>query len=515
MLQDAVRCFEEAGTPGQIGRAYVSLGRVYRAHGRLAEALEQYARAVAMQQGGDDRLAAVQSLNAIGVTLGYMGRYGEGLERLQEALGIARRMRSQRTVRFPAREHRHVPPRSGPLRRSGGGARGEHWPPPALPYEVSAPRRAVAGVSRVEAARRRRSRWPSAPWRRRAARASRSRRWPPAPRRCIAARSSSSGRRTISAAPLRRSRRCAPTPSPTIFSNAGSASATRDLFLQHRAARGSRAIARSDRDRRTRAGARVSRSPGEPRAGPRRRRSAPAGSSPATFERHRRDRGAPCVRRSSPIGCRHRRRSSGSSAPTAPSASARIPVTATALASMVRDATGSAIGIAGADGGDDARRRERGRPWRALYRLLVEPIRRYLPAASGSRLTIVPHGPLFGLPFAALRDASGRYLVESYELHYVPAIGALQAPRRASRRQRPSALLVGDPGPDAARDGLMPLPALPWADREVAAIEPAAARARRRFCAARTRPKPTFAGSSRAARCSTSPPTASSRTRSS
>jgi CHAT domain-containing protein len=150
--------------------------------------------------------------------------------------------------------------------------------------------------------------------------------------------------------------------------------------------------------------------------------------------------------------------------------SARIPVTATALASMIREATG--------DGGDTQSQiaaamfgsSRATRSWRSLHRLLVEPVRRYLPARAGSRLTIVPHGPLLGLPFAALMDSSGRYLVESYDLHYVPAIGALQTGRPATKRTL-SALLVGDPGPDAARDRALPLPALPWANREVAAID--------------------------------------------
>ena len=99
-ITDAVRCFESGGMASQAGRAYVSLGRVYRAHGRLDAALDQYARAVALQQDGSDRLAEVQSLNAISVTLFAMGRYAEAGERMQEAIAIARSLKSQRTVQF-------------------------------------------------------------------------------------------------------------------------------------------------------------------------------------------------------------------------------------------------------------------------------------------------------------------------------------------------------------------------------------------------------------------------------
>ena len=45
----------------------------------------------------------------------------------------------------------------------------------------------------------------------------------------------------------------------------------------------------------------------------------------------------------------------------------------------------------------------------ALHKLLVAPIQRLLPTERGSLLTILPHGPLFRLSFAALRNPSGQY----------------------------------------------------------------------------------------------------------
>jgi tetratricopeptide (TPR) repeat protein len=99
-LTEAASCFEEVQDVGRLGRAYVSLGRVYRAHGRLDAALEQYTQALTLQQSVDDRVAAIQSLNAIGVTLGFLGRYDEALARLQEALGIAQRIGSERNIQF-------------------------------------------------------------------------------------------------------------------------------------------------------------------------------------------------------------------------------------------------------------------------------------------------------------------------------------------------------------------------------------------------------------------------------
>src|SRR5262249_7364382 len=52
--------------------------------------------------------------------------------------------------------------------------------------------------------------------------------------------------------------------------------------------------------------------------------------------------------------------------------------------------------------------------WRALYDLLVKPIRHALPRQPGALVTIVPHGPLAALAFAALQDGRGRYLLEDY-----------------------------------------------------------------------------------------------------
>lgn len=110
--------------------------------------------------------------------------------------------------------------------------------------------------------------------------------------------------------------------------------------------------------------------------------------------------------------------------------------------------------------------------WRQLHRLLIEPVRAQLPAR-GSRLTIVPHGPLFQLSFAALNNAQGRYLIEDYELHYAPAASVLAF---TGRRQGTVAENLGAPwaivGNPAAlpRVGQRALAPLPGAGREIAAI---------------------------------------------
>ncbi len=110
--------------------------------------------------------------------------------------------------------------------------------------------------------------------------------------------------------------------------------------------------------------------------------------------------------------------------------------------------------------------------WRELYDVLIQPIVQHLPSAPGARITIVPHGPLTGVPFAALRDRRGRYLVERYAVHATPA-GALFDRLAADTRVRPgmgSALLVANPSALPLVSGEAPLAPLPGADDEVRAI---------------------------------------------
>ena len=105
------------------------------------------------------------------------------------------------------------------------------------------------------------------------------------------------------------------------------------------------------------------------------------------------------------------------------------------------------------------------RPWRELHDLLVAPIRAALPSKSGAMLTIVPHGPLLNLSFAALKNPSGRYLLEDYTLHYVPAAAVLAFTQQQSRPSPRSGqvLIVADPQVPVRSKLDAPLPRLPGA----------------------------------------------------
>jgi CHAT domain-containing protein len=101
--------------------------------------------------------------------------------------------------------------------------------------------------------------------------------------------------------------------------------------------------------------------------------------------------------------------------------------------------------------------------WRELYRLLILPVQDSLPSR-GTHLTIVPHGPLFRLSFAALQDAQGHYLVENYALNYAPSLGVLRFTGERKQRlgqREPHYLIVADPltvAPDSSTAELPPLP---------------------------------------------------------
>jgi CHAT domain-containing protein/tetratricopeptide (TPR) repeat protein len=141
---------------------------------------------------------------------------------------------------------------------------------------------------------------------------------------------------------------------------------------------------------------------------------------------------------------------------------ATITVTRARLQQLVDQASRPpVIAVEGAAGKPDPAERA----LRALYDMLIAPVEAVLPAA-GTRLTIVPHGPLFSLSFAALKHRRGHYLVERHAVHDVPsgAVLALAASRPVSSGRE--WLLVADPQPRPRAAAA--LAALPAAAREIA-----------------------------------------------
>ena len=77
-----------------------------------------------------------------------------------------------------------------------------------------------------------------------------------------------------------------------------------------------------------------------------------------------------------------------------------------------------------------------------LYAMLVKPIPE---AATATRFIIAPDGILNLLPFEALRDAQGEYLLKSRVISYVPSGTILNTIRQETQKPAPKPLLaVGD-----------------------------------------------------------------------
>ncbi len=108
----------------------------------------------------------------------------------------------------------------------------------------------------------------------------------------------------------------------------------------------------------------------------------------------------------------------------------------------------------------------RQRKLRELYTLLVEPVLSYLPTDPDALVTIVPHGPLFSVPFAALINVKGRFMVEDHTLAYIPALGALKATQKLeeeAKTSRDQLLAFGNP----ITKQISFLGALPYSEKEV------------------------------------------------
>lgn len=89
-----------------------------------------------------------------------------------------------------------------------------------------------------------------------------------------------------------------------------------------------------------------------------------------------------------------------------------------------------------------------------LYQLLIEPIAQFLPTDTQARVIFIPQESLFLLPFAALQDPTGKYLIEKHTILSAPAIQVLDLTRQQRLRleaQQPGSLqgenvlVVGNP----------------------------------------------------------------------
>ncbi|MEM1095816.1 MAG: CHAT domain-containing protein [Bacteroidota bacterium] len=79
-----------------------------------------------------------------------------------------------------------------------------------------------------------------------------------------------------------------------------------------------------------------------------------------------------------------------------------------------------------------------------LHSELIAPVQSHL-SSEVEHLHLVPEGVLHYLPFAALRSAEGRFLIEEYTLSVVPSATVLQLARERNPQRWRSMLLLADP----------------------------------------------------------------------
>jgi len=112
---------------------------------------------------------------------------------------------------------------------------------------------------------------------------------------------------------------------------------------------------------------------------------------------------------------------------------------------------------------------------RTLHQLLIEPIADLLPKDPSDRVIFIPQNELLLVPFPALLDAKGTYLIEQHTLLTAPSIQVLsftdQNQQQLNRTPNRTALVVGNPTMPKLLEGrLLPLPAAEEEARTVAQL---------------------------------------------
>jgi CHAT domain-containing protein len=112
-----------------------------------------------------------------------------------------------------------------------------------------------------------------------------------------------------------------------------------------------------------------------------------------------------------------------------------------------------------------------------FYQLLIQPIANLLPKEEAGRVIFIPQDALFLVPFPALQDPSGKYLIDKHTILTAPSIEVLDSTHKLRQKVPGSAkdiLVVGNPTmPKVSKmPGEPPqqLSALPGSEKEALAI---------------------------------------------
>ncbi|VEP17578.1 TPR repeat-containing protein [Hyella patelloides LEGE 07179] len=93
------------------------------------------------------------------------------------------------------------------------------------------------------------------------------------------------------------------------------------------------------------------------------------------------------------------------------------------------------------------------------YKILIEPIADLLPTNPEDKIIFIPQGMLFLVPFAALQNADGNYLIQQHTIQIAPSIQTLtlnQSQANSQTIDSSQALIIGNPEP--MPEDLFPLP---------------------------------------------------------
>jgi CHAT domain-containing protein len=117
-----------------------------------------------------------------------------------------------------------------------------------------------------------------------------------------------------------------------------------------------------------------------------------------------------------------------------------------------------------------------------LHQLLIDPIASLLPKDPNAHVIFIPQNSLFQVPFPALQDANGTYLIQKHTILTAPSIQVLDLTRQQRQKlaQQPAnsgrALVLGNPtmptvslSPGEPKQQLLPLPG---AEAEARSIAP-------------------------------------------
>lgn len=118
----------------------------------------------------------------------------------------------------------------------------------------------------------------------------------------------------------------------------------------------------------------------------------------------------------------------------------------------------------------------KGHPLQDLYNLLIAPALTDLPNNPDQVVTFVLQDWLFMVPFAALQNGTGHYLIEQHAIAVAPSLSVLNLTHKetTSARTGSGALIVGNPAmpslPTEMGTAPVPLDQLPGAEKEARAV---------------------------------------------